>query len=80
MLAALGLLGWFGYSAIAGTEFTETIFDRVMHAVGVIVGSVDVPLIQFLIATIVIIFWPRRWTYQPTRSAEPGEALQTELG
>ena len=78
MLAALGLLGWFGYTAIAGTEFTETIFDRVMNAIGVIVGSVDIPLIQFLVATIVFMCWPRRWTYQPAASSEPAEAVQAE--
>lgn len=63
ILAAVALFGWFGYLTVIGAEFTETIFDRMMHASGVIISYVDVPLVQILSAAVLVVCWPTRWTW-----------------
>ncbi|QEG23799.1 hypothetical protein [Mariniblastus fucicola] len=62
-LSAVALSIWFGYEAYRGTEFTSTAYDRSMHAMGVIFSSINLPILQVMVAAWILFAWPRRWQY-----------------
>lgn len=61
---AVGVLGWFGFHFVVGTELTESVHDRFFHAVGVIVSALNVPATQFLAALTMMQIWPERWRFR----------------
>ena len=64
-LAGFCLVGWFGYLSFEGTEFTTTLYDRIMNSIGVIVSSINFPILQFLLGTAIVVAWPRRFEFKP---------------
>jgi len=67
VLAGVALVGWFSYLSIEGADLVTSIYDRVMHAMGVIVGSINVPIVQFLLATVIVVSWPRKYEFRPSK-------------
>jgi hypothetical protein len=65
LLTAAGLCGWVGYLVFDASEYSETLLGCVIHGIGVITGMVDVPIVQFLVAALVVTYWPARWFFQP---------------
>jgi hypothetical protein len=70
LLSASGLVIWFGVLVANGTDLTETIHDRVMHAIGVIVGAINYPVVQAIAGALVLVSWPSSWTYRSRKSVE----------
>ena len=64
-LAGFFLVGWFGYVSFEGAEFTNSLYDRIMHSIGVIVSSINVPILQFMLGAAIVVFWPRRFEFKP---------------
>ena len=62
-LAAIFLVGWFGYHSIVGSEYATSPYDRAMHSMGVIIGSINVPIFQILLATVIVVVWPRKFEF-----------------
>lgn len=60
---SVGLVGWFGYHAVVGAEFTGSVYDRVMNSLGVIVGAVNFPVVQLLLGAMIIVCWPRKFEF-----------------
>ena len=74
-LAGFCLVGWFGYLSFEGTEFTTTLYDRIMNSIGVIVSSINFPILQFLLGAVIVVFWPRKFEFNP----EPVDSETTPL-
>lgn len=73
--ASVGLAGWFGYLAIEGTELTGSAYDRVMHSLGVIVGTINLPILQLLLGLAVVVTWPRKFEFRlPTEPSATAES------
>ncbi len=66
-LCAVGLVGWFGAVAIQGTDLVQSVNDRVFHAMGVIISSISIPLVQLLLAFLLVVIWPERWRFKKTQ-------------
>lgn len=63
-LTGVGLAGWLIFLVVEGAEYSGTIYDRVMHAMGaVFIESISFPIIQVLLALLVIVCWPRRFEF-----------------
>ena len=69
-LFGIGLAGWFGYLTFEGTEFANSIYDRVMHSLGVVVGSINVPIVQLISAAAIVVCWPRQFEFANITAAE----------
>ena len=79
---AVGLIGWMGFVAVSGTELTESLADRIWHAIGTLVTSINIPLVQMLLGCVLVSSWPlfgKRSQLKPTES-EQSESGQPGLG
>lgn len=74
VLTGVGLVGWFVYLAVIGSTYADSIHDRVMHSLGVVFGSISFPILQFLLATVIVVSWPRKYEFRP---ADPIAVAET---
>ena len=65
VLSALSMAGWFGYLTIEGSEVSTSFFDRIMNSIGVMIMSINFPILQFLLGTAIVVAWPRRFEFKP---------------
>ncbi len=76
LFAAVSLVGWFSYLTFNGTELTASIYDRVLHSLGAIISSINLPILQFMGAMGLIVEWPKKWEF--TRDHQANDELGTE--
>lgn len=58
-----GLVAWTIVLIFNGTDLTESMYDRTLNAIGVVVGAINVPLIQVISASFLFVNWPGSWKY-----------------
>jgi len=81
ILLTIVLAAWFGYLAVVGTELSGSMYDRVMHAMGVIVSSINFPVLQILAALLLLVAWPRNWEFSGFSDHEPTDiAVEIDAG
>lgn len=84
ILLSVALGVWFGYLTFVGSELAESVFDRVMNAAGVIIGAINLPILQVLAALVLLFAWPRRWVFKgfsDHQEADPiAEAIAEPIG
>jgi hypothetical protein len=77
VLLGIFLVGWFGYLSATGAEYTNSLYERIMNSVGVIIRSINLPICQILVATAIVAMWPRKFQFASAQSAETPDALET---
>lgn len=60
---SIALVGWFGYLSFEGSESATAFYDRGMCSLGVIIGAINMPILQLILALVIVVLWPRKFEF-----------------